>query len=224
MDIFNNIIQWLENLATQIPLPLFAIIGGFIEEVLAPIPSPFVMMLIGSIGERQNYLLIALLGIAMAGAVGKTLGAWLLYLIGDKAEDFALGKFGKFIGIEQKDVESIGNYFKGGAKDWLVMIIMRAIPVMPTSPLSLIAGVIKIDLKPYLIGGFIGTIIRNFFFIYLGFVGLDTAESLTSGLDSAETIAKVVFVVIVGLGLVYLYWKRSKKNPMDWFKKEKTHE
>lgn len=219
MDIFNQIITWLETLATQIPLPLFTIIGGFIEEVLAPIPSPFVMMLAGSIGKSQNFTIPALIGIAAIGAVGKSLGAWLLYVIGDKAEDFALGKFGKFIGISQKDVESIGSYFKGGAKDWIIMIIMRAIPIMPTSPLSLIAGVIKIDLKAYLLGGFIGTIIRNFFFIYIGYLGLDTANSLMSGLDNAETIAKVVFVGVVGLGLAYLYWKRSKKNPMDWFKK-----
>jgi len=221
MNIFNQVITWLESLATQIPLPLFTLIGGFIEEVLAPIPSPFVMMLAGSIGKSQNYTIAALIGISALGALGKTLGAWILYIIGDKAEDFALGKFGKFIGIEGKDVESIGKYFKGGAKDWLIMIAMRAIPIMPTSPLSLIAGVIKIDLKAYLIGGFIGTVIRNFFFVYLGYVGLDTAESLTSGLSSAETIAKVVFVVVVGLGLVYLYYKRSKKNPMDWFKKNK---
>jgi membrane protein DedA with SNARE-associated domain len=137
MNIFSEIIAWLESLATQIPLPLFTFIGGFIEEVLAPIPSPFVMMLAGTVGKSQAYTLLTLLFIAAVGAAGKTLGAWILYFIGDKAEDFALGKFGKFIGIEQKDVESIGNYFKGGAKDWLVMITMRAIPIMPTSPLSL---------------------------------------------------------------------------------------
>lgn len=221
MNIFSDIIAWLENLATQIPLPLFTFIGGFVEEVLAPIPSPFVMMLAGSIGESQSYTLITLFFIAAIGAAGKTLGAWLLYFVGDKAEDFALGKFGKFIGIEQKDVESIGSYFKGGAKDWLIMITMRAIPITPTSPLSLIAGVIKIDLKAYLLGGFIGTVIRNYFFIYLGYLGLDTANSVLSGLDSAESIAKVVFVGVVGVGLGYLYYKRSKKNPMDWFKKDR---
>lgn len=219
MDLFNQIILWLESLAVQVPLPIFVLVGGFIEEVLAPIPSPFVMMLAGSIGASQKYTIPALIGIAAIGAIGKSLGAWILYFIGDKAEDFALGKFGKFIGISQKDIESIGGYFKGGAKDWAIMIIMRAIPIMPTSPLSLIAGVIKIDLKAYLIGGFIGTVIRNFFFIYIGYLGLDTANSLVTGLDSAESIAKVVFVAVVGIGLAYLYYKRSKKNPMDWFKK-----
>jgi membrane protein DedA with SNARE-associated domain len=222
MDIFNQVIKWLESLAVQIPLPLFTILGGFIEEVLAPIPSPFVMMLAGSIAKSQNYTIPALILVSAIGALGKGLGAWLLYIIGDKAEDFALGKFGKFIGIEQKDVESIGGYFKGGAKDWIIMIVMRAIPIMPTSPLSLIAGVIKIDLKAYLIGGYIGTVIRNFFFIYLGYLGLDTANSIMSGLDSAESIAKVIFVAVVGAGLAFLYYKRSKKNPMDWMKKNKT--
>lgn len=220
MDIFNQILSWLETLGQQIPLPLFVIIGGFIEEVVAPIPSPFVMMLAGSIGETQNFTILALLGIATLGALGKAAGAWLLYVIGDKAEDFALGKFGKFIGVSSNEVQSIGKYFKGGAKDWIIMIVMRAIPVMPTSPLSLIAGVIKIDLKPYLIGGFIGTVIRNFFFIYLGYQGLHTASNLLSGLDSVETIFQVIFVLGVLAGLGYLYWKRKKTNPMDWLKKQ----
>ena len=223
MNIFNQILSWLETLGQQIPLPLFVVLGGFIEEIIAPIPSPFVMMLVGSIGETQKMSLLALLGLAILGALGKAAGAWILYFVGDKAEDFALGKFGKFIGISSSDVESIGKYFKGGAKDWAIMIIMRSIPVMPTSPLSLVAGIIKIDIKAYLIGGFLGTIIRNFFFIYLGYQGLNTASSIIRGLDSAETIFKVIFVGGVGATLAYLYWKRSKKNPMDWFKKEEKN-
>ena len=43
MSIIDQIVTWLETLSQTINLQLFVIIGSFLEEIIAPIPSPFVM-------------------------------------------------------------------------------------------------------------------------------------------------------------------------------------
>ena len=95
-DLVVKIIDLFEVYATQIPVEIFTFLGAFIEEVIAPVPSPIVMTLVGSIAAAQMTGLVFLFYLAIIGAVGKTLGAWLLYFITDKAEDLVFKRFGKF--------------------------------------------------------------------------------------------------------------------------------
>lgn len=201
---------YLENIAAQIPLEAFSLIGAFIEELIAPIPSPFVMTLAGSITKAHEKALVYLLIVAAIGAIGKTAAGVILYVLTDKAEDLVLTKFGKFFGVTHKSIENIGKYFSGGSKDALVLGLLRSIPIMPSSPISILCGLIKINMKVFLIFTFLGSIIRNLFFLYLGYTGLAASKSITEGLDSLETIGKIVFIAIAGLALLWAYKKRDK--------------
>ena len=48
------IITYLEKLAQYVPLEVFTVVGTFLEEVIAPIPSPFVLTTAGTITKAQN--------------------------------------------------------------------------------------------------------------------------------------------------------------------------
>ncbi|HOM78226.1 MAG TPA: hypothetical protein PLT50_03430, partial [bacterium] len=133
MQIFSQIMAYLELLANKIPLELFTFLGTILEEMLAPIPSPFVMGITGSIAQAQNKALGYIIVIAIIGAFGRIVGASFLYLISDFAEDIVIGKFGKFIGLEHDFVESIGKKFNGTAKDYITLTVLRAIPIIPSS-------------------------------------------------------------------------------------------
>lgn len=211
-------IQTLTQWSQTVPLEVFTLIGAFTEEVVAPIPSPFVMTLAGSLAKAQHGVWWILLWLAMVGAVGKTIGAWIIYWFTDKAEDIVIGKFGKFFGVSHKDLESIGKYFSKGGKDDLLLFVVRCIPVMPSSPISAACGAIRIPLKTFLWTTFAGTIVRNLFFLGLGFVGLQTAGSLTSGLETAETVIQVLAILGVLGALVFFYKKRQKESPIEWVK------
>src|SRR3990172_1386506 len=92
------------------PLEVFVLVGSFIEEVIAPIPSPFVMTSAGAIASTLIKGVLYLVALALLGAVGKVAGAWVLYVVSDKAEDFILSsKVGKWIGFSHKEVESLGG-------------------------------------------------------------------------------------------------------------------
>jgi membrane protein DedA with SNARE-associated domain len=95
--------------ADQVPLEIFAFASSFIEEVLAPIPSPAVMMLTGSIASLQGRPFYNLFILCLLGAVGKLLGAIIVYFIADKVEDIFSWKLAKFFGVTHEDIESFGK-------------------------------------------------------------------------------------------------------------------
>ncbi len=204
---------WLEHIALSIPLPLFVVAGGLIEEIVAPIPSPFVSTMSGGIAASQHQGILYVLFICAIATAAKTVGAWLFYVIGDKLEDVAVPRFGKYIGVKHEDVERFGSYFHGSWKDIGILLLLRSIPVMPSTPISLVCGILKIDIRTFFVSTYIGFYIRNLFFIMLGYTGLDTLNSFMSGINTAETVMKFACILLVTAVLGWLYWKRSKGHP-----------
>jgi membrane protein DedA with SNARE-associated domain len=212
----DGIVQWLEQSAQSVPLPLFVMLGGLVEEIIAPIPSPLVSTLAGSITVTKNLGFPYLLWICALLTFSKTIGAWIFYVIGDKLEDVAIPRLGRYIGVRHDDLERFGARFRGSWKDELTLLGLRSIPVMPSTPISLVCGILKIRLRTFLVATYVGFYIRNLTFLLLGYTGLAAAESLMSGLDTAETILKIA---IVGTGftvIFWLYWKRRTGDPSRW--------
>ncbi len=218
---FDAVITWLEATAQSVPLPLFVIVGGLIEEILAPIPSPLVSTLSGSITSAQQLGVPYLLWICAIATLSKTFGAWIFYYLGDKLEDVAVPRFGKYIGITHHDLEHFSDRFGGGWKDDIMLLLIRAIPVMPSTPISLLCGIVKIQLRTFLIATYFGFYIRNLTFMVIGYTGLHAMESLMSGIDTAETILKVVIVAAAVLILGWLYLKRRTGEAHKWLAKKK---
>jgi membrane protein DedA with SNARE-associated domain len=216
-DFVNTMLTFLENLAARVPLEVFALIGSFIEELIAPIPSPVIMTMAGTIAQAQGRPLFYLLVVAVLSSVAKTAAGLLLYIVADKGGDFLLTRFGKFLGITQEEIEKIGAYISGGWKDDIVLFLLRSIPVMPSSPISITCGAIKINMVTFLWATFFGSIIRSMFYLYLGFTGLDAARSLLESMDTLDTIFKVLFVVVMLAAVTWGYYKRQR-GELPWQK------
>ncbi len=208
-------IEWLMRLADQVPVTWFVAIGALVEEIIAPIPSPLVMTLAGSITISQNMGVSFLFWLAAVGAVTKTIGSYVIYFIADKAEDLVTTKFGKFLGVSSSDTEGIGKLLGKGKRDKLTIFLMRAVPIMPTAPVSVIAGLIKTDLKTYLTSTFFGLVIRNMIYLYLGYTSLGTLESAVEGFDSLEKIGYLILGIAFIAVLVWMYRKRQKGNVLE---------
>ncbi len=215
MNFITQITQWLFNLADKVPLEIFVGFGAFLEEVIAPIPSPSLLTLAGSIAETQKLPLLTLLWLAVLGAVGKVFGSWILYYLGDKGEDIILKKWGRFFGVSHKHVESFGKRFHKGHKDILVLTTIRALPIIPSAPVSIVCGVIKLNLKVYLLGTFLGNIPRNLIFMYFGYSGVQVFTNLINNIDQTESLVQIAIFLALGLLIVWTYWKRRKMNHND---------
>jgi membrane protein DedA with SNARE-associated domain len=206
--------------AQKVPVEIFTFAGAFIEEVLAPIPSPLVMTLAGSIAQAQEALFPFLMWLALVGAVGKTIGSWIIYVISDKAEDIMIKTFGKFIGVSHKEIESIGKHFYGDWRDDLILTIARALPIMPTAPVSIACGVIKMNMRSYLVGTFFGTYLRNVMYLWLGYASLASFESIMTGLDTLESLVQVLMVAGLLVVLAVIYSRRSKTDFLTMLRKK----
>ena len=85
MNFLQGVLVYLENISTKVPLEIFTFFGAMGEEIIAPIPSPLVMTLAGSIASSQNKTFVFLLWLALLGALGKTIGAYVIYVFFNKA-------------------------------------------------------------------------------------------------------------------------------------------
>lgn len=209
MQLISEFTNLLASFSDTVPLPLFVIIAAFIEEVIAPIPSPFVMTISGSLIASQGQTLVYLALMAVLGAFSKTVGSYIIYYIADKLEDVLVDKFGRFLGVSHEDTEGIGKMFTKGMRDDVAIFLSRAIPIMPTAPVSVVAGLLKFNLKTYLVASFLGLIVRNLFYLYLGYVGIDALESLNENLKSLETIGYVILFLFL-VGLTFWFYKKRR--------------
>ena len=81
---------------------------------------------------------------------------------------------------------------------------------MSSAVVSVVCGVLKVNVRTYILYTFLGSIFRNLVFLYIGFVGLESYHSLMTGIDKGETVIQIiiaaVFVILIGWG----YIKRKK--------------
>lgn len=210
-DFIDFLIELLKQWAEILPLPVFVFIGALLEEILAPIPSPLVMTLAGSVAEASGLALVLLPILALIGAVGKTIGAYGIYWLANKFEHILTGRFGKFIGVSHKQVLNLNKRLEKGGRnrEWLVIFTLRALPIMPTAPVSFAAGILQLKQRVYLISTFAGLIMRNLFYLYLGYTSVGTLEKLNDNLDSFESIGYIIILIIVAAIIFYIYKNRK---------------
>ncbi len=213
MQIIEKLITFLEQLAEHVPVELFAFFGSLIEELIAPIPSPVVMTLSGTMVASNGSPFLYLLVIAVIAAIGKTIGAIILFVVADKTEDVVLSRAGKYVGITHKQVEQIGARFKGAPRDYVTLLIIRSTPIIPSAPISLICGLVGLPKKLFIICTFFGTIVRDFVYLYIGFTGASAAAEITHGIEGASSVVTIILGLIgVGIFAFIVYKKYFSTN------------
>lgn len=207
-----QLIQWIENLSRIVPLPYFVFIGSFLEEIIAPIPSPLVMSSAGTIIHAQQQTMLYILYIAIVGSIGKTIASLIWYFFSDKVEDFLVEKFGKKFKISHQDTEGIGKHFKNTKRDGVILVFLRAIPLFPNAPISILCGVIKLNLKTYIGATFLGTVVKNLLYVYAGVLSLAYLEQFKV---SYQTIEYLGYILFASLSLYFIYSHYKKKSTLE---------
>ncbi len=209
MGMFDALEAQLTTLIHTLPLEVFVFIASFIEEVIAPIPSLTVMVLSGSFAAIQDYSLAALFMLAIFGALGKTIGAVIVYFIADRLEDVIVARFGKFFGITSLEIESFGKKLTGEMRDYLILTGIRAFPFIPSSVVSVGCGLLKIPRRLFIVTTFLGTIIRDGIYLYFGYAGTAALGYFIQISDHMESW--ITLIAILGfLALCLLYYRRAQ--------------
>jgi membrane protein DedA with SNARE-associated domain len=202
----------LLSLAHTLPLELFVFFVSFLEEVIAPIPSPSVMVVAGSFGVIQGYTLSGFIFLVLLASVGKTLGGVTMYFIAWKLKDIGLRTFGRFIDITDDDIQKFKGSFTGTMRDYLLYIFFRSVPVIPSVILSFGSGVVRLPLRLFIIGTFVGTIVRDSFYIVVGYMGTEALRVHLRSVSTTESVILYLLVGACGLGVLYLLIRKQRRK------------
>lgn len=204
--------QILISWANYVPLEIFAPVTSFFEEIIPPIPSPSISIITGSFSQLQGYSIYGVIGLVFLAAFGKTTGAVLVYFISDKIEDLFYGRIGKFIGITHEEIEDFGARLGKGWRDYIILTILRGLPIIPSTLVSVGGGILKINFRLFVVTTFIGSIIRGAIYIFIGYVGMTVLSSFVKSTTTIESIVQITVVLVIIVLLGYLYYKKRIKK------------
>lgn len=203
---------WITSLSAQVPLPIYVFLGEVVEEIISPIPSQAVMGSAGSIAFLQGWPIYTLPLFALIGAFAKSITTMGFYVIADKLEDRLVPLFGKYVGITHEDIESIGKRFdKGGKREFVSLFLLRCLPILPSAPLSIVCGLVKVNKQTFFWSTVAGNWVRGLMILLAGYLGFDVLDALLHGtVDAGVVVALVVVAALVGV-MGWAYWQRYRK-------------
>lgn len=194
------------QIISQIPVELIVFFGSIIEEIFPPLPSPLILIISKIVTYNQKFTILYILLLASIATFGKIIGSYIIYFLADKTEDLVIGRFGRWLKISHKNIENISRRFNGSWKDIFILIFLRAIPIIPTTPLSLVCGIIKLNIRTFIVSAFIGSFIRIFILLYLGVAAYRSLVANTN--NAMEILLSFIIVCLIG----WFYYKRKPKG------------
>ncbi len=204
----STIVDWLTGLIESAGY-IGVAIAVFVESVFAPIPSPFILPFIGFVSSRTDQSLVISI---LAGAVGAYLGSFPFYFLGrwgEGAVNKFLKKFGKYLFIEQEEVDKGFEFFEKYGSS--IVFTGRLIPLV-RSVISFPAGVAKMPFLKFSIYTFLGSVIWNALLGTAGYLLGERWEIIIVWLENYENVVIVALMLCV-LGYVgYKIIKRSSKK------------
>ena len=208
--LIQTVIGWVQHLGF-----VGVFLGAVAEELFYIIPSSIVQLSAGAILLGKISLSWELFGksmmiVGIPAAVGVTLGSLPYYALGYFGGKPAIERWGKWLGINWQQVEELDARLGKSWWDEVVFTGLRALPVLPSVLLSVGPGVLRLPMRTYLIGSFVGTFIRA---TAMGFVGAllgGQVGTLAQVVGKAEKVGLVIFVGSCIIG-VWLFLRAKKK-------------
>ena len=211
-ELITQLILWIKELGW-----MGVFIGVLLESFIAPIPSPLVPMGAGFIlippeASISEASVICFYKIVLAGAIGSTIGAFFGYGIGYFGGRPLIKRFERFIGVSWGEVRKTKKLFEKGYKDDVILFISRAIPIIPLSPISFCAGVIRLDVKRFTIWTLLGSMPRYFVLGLLGwFMGVTYGE-LSRSIEFIESLTLLLIVILIVIFILYRIRRRRRSK------------
>jgi membrane protein DedA with SNARE-associated domain len=211
---FESLIESIMNLIRNTG-SLGVFFGVLIESVLAPIPSPLIIMAAGFIMLPANVSILEILiplifTITLPGAVASTLGSYIGYGIGYYGGKPLIKRFEWLLGVSWDELDKAAKYFQKGIKDEIIIFLARAIPIIPLSVFSALAGVLRFEIKKFTLFTFLGAMLRVFILGIIGWLMGSAYELAAQSIDSLEIIGYCLIAAMVAFGIYYIFKNRKK--------------
>ena len=171
-----------------------------LESMIAPVPSEAVMPFVGFQVADGKWKLWAAIAATSAGSI---IGSLLSYLMGYYGGKPFVLKVGKYLLLNQHDLERTEKFFhERSGTMWL--FISRFIPVIRHF-VSIPAGMGKMPVLPFLMATFFGATIWNVFLLLLGM-------KLREKWPVVQTYSHKIDYVIIAGAVVFVIWFIRKRR------------
>lgn len=203
----SRIDEMMKTWSHYIPLEVLLFLIPFVEEFIPLIPSTLFIAAAGALAQAEGQPLGYLVWLSLFVAAGRTTAGLLLYRVGDKAEDVVMKRMGKLWGLSHGDIERIGARLDNSWKDFLTMLFFRSFPAIPSTPVSLVCGIIKYNVRIFAITTFLGSFILSLSVMYLTYAGVQAYELFrTDKRTYSLVVSTITLSVLVAVG-VWVYRK-----------------
>jgi membrane protein DedA with SNARE-associated domain len=184
-------------------------ISVFLETVFPPIPSAFIQPFAGFVASRTDQLLILTILAATVGSYFGTLPFYLLGVWGEKFVNNFLKKYGKYLFIEDYEVEKAFEFFD---KHGLIIILTgRLIPLVRTV-ISFPAGVAGMSFWQFTIYTLIGGAIWSTILSVSGYLLGERWEVLVVWIEQYENLALIIILLLIVAYFVYKILSKKKHS------------
>lgn len=198
------IVGFIEHTITNMG-PLGVSLLMAIESCNVPLPSEAILPFAGYLVNKG---VMSIHVAAFAGALGCVLGSIPSYYLGYFGGRPFVEKYGKWFLVSKHDLEMADKWEQKYGN--LAFFICRMLPIVRTF-ISLPAGILKADLKQFLIFTFIGSLLWSYPLVFVGMKLGEHSEALKAFWHKFDLV--IVFVLIV-LGVLYLrnHFKHLKES------------
>ena len=179
-----------------------------LESACIPLPSELIMPFAGaltvvSVAQAANRGPLNFHLVSLAGALGCALGSAVAYWVGAKGGREFVFRYGKYILLKRKDVESADRWFQRQGPT--AVFLSRLLPVVRTF-ISLPAGISRMPFWPFLTLSFVGSVPWCYFLAYIGIKFADNLEALKKYFHGADLVIGVILLA----GFAYWLWHHLK--------------
>ncbi|AEG18198.1 DedA family protein [Methanobacterium paludis] len=182
-------------------------IGMTLESACIPLPSEIIMTFSGFVVWQGNTNM-TLWGITLVGALGNLLGSLIAYFVGLKGGRPLLEKYGKYILITHKNLETADKWFDKYGYE--AVLISRVLPGIRTF-ISLPAGITHMNLKKFTIYTFLGSLPWCF---VLGYIGVQLGPRWDIISKYFHILDIIVIMGVIGF-IGYLIYKHRGKASIN---------
>lgn len=190
---------------------------GVLEEIFFFIPTPFFFVGVGffMIDAQLKFaaaLQVALLKIALPGALGILIGGLVIYWLVYWGGKPMVRRLKNYIGFGWEAVENLNQNFRRGHIDEVALVLLRAIPLVPIGIISIFCGLIRLNVREFSWTTLVGTILRLTGLALLGwYLGKEYVKYAVQ-VAAIERYALIAILVIAIVFLLYWYGKHKQQE------------
>jgi len=186
--------------------------ASIVEEIIAPLPSPVVMMSSGFFlmeGPVNSIFFSKLfLTIALPYAFGVLFGSFVIYTLARYFGKPLIVRWGGWFNISWDNIDKIRAKFRSSYTDEIGLFTLRVIPIIPSAALAAACGLVRMKIWKYSLITVLGVFIRASIFGFLGWYAGEAYYRYAEYVGNIERFSTILFIFLIIVILSYFFYKK----------------